>query len=69
MKDYTRFVNVFQGCDEIALPTPQGIAATWELIKGLCGNNTPGAALPFGRLTACCYSGGYSSGYGRLRSN
>lgn len=69
MKDYTRFVNVFQGCDEIALPTPQGIAGTWELIKGLCGNNTPGAALPFGRITACCYSGGYSSGYGRLKSN
>ena len=69
MKDWTRFVNVFQGCDEIALPEPKGIAAEWELIKGLCGNCTPGAALPFGRITACCYSGGYSSGYGRLKSN
>lgn len=69
MKDWTRFVNVFQGCDEIALPEPKGVAAEWELIKGLCGSCTPGAALPFGRITACCYSGGYSSGYGRLKSN
>lgn len=69
MKDRTQYVNVFQGCDEIDLPKPQGIAATWDLIKGLCGNHTPGAALPFGRITACCYSGGYSSGYGRLEAN
>ena len=69
MKDYCQYVNVFQGCDEIDLPKAEGVAASWKFIKGLCGNNTPAAALPFGRLTACCYSGGYSSGYGRLMKN
>ncbi len=69
MKDYCGYVDVFQGVDEIDLPKPEGIAAAWRLIKGRCGNNTPAAALPFGRLTAGCYSGGYSSGYGRLMYN
>ena len=69
MTDYCQYVDVFQGCDEIALPEPQGIAARWRMIKGLCGNNTPAAALPFGRITAGCFSGGYSSGYGRLMRN
>ncbi len=69
MMDYCRYVDVFQGVDEIGLPKPEGIAAAWRLIKGRCGNNTPAAALPFGRLTAGCYSGGYSAGYGRLMYN
>ena len=69
MKDYCGYVNVFQGCDEIDLPAPQGVAAAWRFIKGRCGSNTPAAALPFGRITAGCYSGGYSSGYGRLMYN
>ena len=46
MKDYCRYVDVFQGVDEIDLPEPQGLAAAWRLIKGRCGNNTPAAALP-----------------------
>ena len=69
MRDYCGSVNVFQGCDEIDLPRPAGVAAAWRFIKGRCGNNTPAAALPFGRITAGCYSGGYSSGYGRLMYN
>ena len=69
MTDYCGHVNVFQGCDEIDLPAPQGVAAAWRFIKGRCGNNTPAAAQPFGRITAGCYSGGYSSGYGRLMCN
>ncbi len=69
MKDICQYVDVFQGVDEIDLPKPQGVAAAWRLIKGRCGNNTPAAALPFGRITAGCYSGGYSSGYGRLMYN
>ncbi len=69
MNDFYRYVDVFQGVDEIDLPEPEGLAAAWRLIKGRCGNNTPAAALPFGRLTAGCYSGGYSSGYGRLKYN
>ncbi|MDR0896577.1 MAG: glycoside hydrolase family 92 protein [Oscillospiraceae bacterium] len=69
MRDYAGYVNVFQGCDEIDLPTPEGVAAAWRFIKGLCGNNSPGAATPFGKMSVCCYSGGYSSGYGRLMAN
>ena len=69
MKDYASYVNVFQGCDEINLPKPTGVAAAWRFIKGLAGNNTPGAAWPFGKMTACCFSAGYSSGYGRLMVN
>lgn len=69
MKDYCQYVDVFQGVDEIDLPKPEGLAAAWRLIKGRCGNNTPAAALPFGRLTAGCYSGGYSAGYGRIMYN
>jgi len=66
---YTDCVDVFLGCDEINLPEPKGVAAAWHFIKGLAGNNTPGAALPFGKLTACAYSGGYSSGYGTIGVN
>ncbi len=69
MKDYCAYVNVFQGCDEINLPEARGIAAKWKFIKGLCGNNTPAASLPFGKINAGCYSGGYSSGYGNLMKN
>ena len=69
MKDYCAYVNVFQGCDEVELPAPQGVAANWKFIKGLCGNNTPASSLPFGKLNAGCYSGGYSSGYGSLMKN
>lgn len=69
MKNYCKYVNVFQGIDEIDLPKPQGVAAAWKFIKGLCGNNTPAAALPFGRIMAGCYSSAYSSGYGRLMMN
>ncbi|MBQ8952769.1 MAG: glycoside hydrolase family 92 protein [Clostridia bacterium] len=69
MEDYASYVNVFQGCDEIDLPKPVGVATAWRFIKGLAGNNTPGAAWPFGKMTACCFSAGYSSGYGRLKVN
>ena len=30
-------VNVFQGCGEIDLPQPEGIAARWFFIKAGCG--------------------------------
>lgn len=65
----TEFVNVFQGNGAIELPEPQGVASTWHFIKALTGNTHPGAARPFGKLTACCYSAGYSSGYGKHRIN
>ncbi len=62
--DFCKFVNVFQGCGEIDLPEPKGIAARWFFIKAGCGNTTPAASLPFSRLTAGPYSGGYPTGYG-----
>jgi len=65
----TDYVDVFLGSGGIDLPEPQGVAKTWHFIKGLAGNTTPGAALPFGKLTACAYSGGYSSGYGNIGIN
>lgn len=64
MSDLCGYVNVFQGCGEIALPVPDGPAAGWHFIKGLSGNTAPGAQLPFGRMTVEPYSGGYPSGYG-----
>ena len=69
MTKYTDYADVFLGCDEIDLPEPRGVAARWRFIKGLCGNTHPGAVLPFGRLSCCCYSGAYSAGYGRNMPN
>lgn len=69
MKDFCSFVNTFQGCGEIDLPKPQGVAKTWHFIKALSGNTHPGAVLPFGKISCCPYSGGYSSGYGKNKLN
>ncbi len=59
----------FLGCGGIDLPRPQGVAAAWHFIKGLAGNNNPGAMLPFGKLSVCAYSGGYPTGYGHNKVN
>ena len=64
MKDFCRFVNVFQGSGEIDLPKPEGIASAWYFIKAGCGNTSPAAALPFSAMSAGPFSGGYPSGYG-----
>ncbi len=64
MIDFCKYVDVFLGCDEIDLPAPQGIAATWKFIKGITGNTNPGAALPFGKYSCCAYTAGYPTGYG-----
>lgn len=69
MKDYCKYVNVFHGCAEIDLPKPEGVAATWYFIKGLSGNTSPAAALPFGKMSCGCFSGGYPTGYGRQEVN
>ena len=63
MRDYCRYVNVFQGCGEIDLPKPEGIAARWFFIKAGCGNTSPAATLPFGAISAGPFSGGYPTGY------
>lgn len=69
MKTPVEFVDVFLGCGGIELPAPEGVASAWHFIKGLAGNNNPGAVLPFGKLSVCSYSGGYPSGYGHLKVN
>ena len=67
--NYSRYADVFLGNGAIDLPEPQGVAAAWHMIKGRAGNTTPAAAIPFGKLTACAYTGGYSSGYGHVGTN
>jgi len=62
--DYCAYADVFMGCEEMDLPKPEGIAATWYFIKAQCGNTSPAAALPFGKMTAGPFSGGYPTGYG-----
>ncbi len=69
MKRAYDYVNVFQGCEKINLPKPEGIAATWLFIKALVGNTSPFASYPFGRMSCGPYTGGYSSGYGNYRPN
>ena len=65
----TRYADVFLGNGAIDLPEPKGVAAAWHMIKGKAGNTTPAAAIPFGKITACAYTGGYSSGYGHVGTN
>ena len=67
--DKNQYVDVFLGSGPVDLPKPQGIAAQWRFIKGLAGNTTPAAARPFGKMTVCAYSGGYSAGYGPIGIN
>ena len=62
--DYCKYVNIFQGCGEIDLPKPQGIAAKWFFIKAGCGNTSPAAMVPFGAMSVAPFSGGYPTGYG-----
>lgn len=61
---YTDYVDVFQGCGEIDLQKPEGIAAKWFFIKAGTGNTSPAATLPFGGMSVSPYSGGYPQGYG-----
>ena len=69
LMNLTRYADVFLGNGAIELPEPRGVAGTWHMIKGKAGNTTPAAAIPFGKITACAYTGGYSSGYGHVGTN
>ena len=62
--DYCAYADVFHGCGEMDLPKPEGIAATWFFIKAQSGNTSPAATLPFGKMNAGPFSGGYPAGYG-----
>ncbi|WP_061961623.1 glycoside hydrolase domain-containing protein [Demequina flava] len=58
-------VDPFIGAEPTDLPAPTGLAATWWAPKPLIGNTHPGATHPLGMVSACAYSGGYPTGYGR----
>lgn len=62
--DYCKYADLFYGNGEINPPPTDGIAANWLYLKAQCGNTVPHAALPFGRITAGAFSGGYPCGYG-----
>ncbi len=62
--DYCKYVDVFYGNGEVDHYAEEGIASKWFYIKALCGNTTPHAVLPFGKMSVGAYSGAYSSGYG-----
>lgn len=53
------------GTGAVRLPPSEGIARNWNWEKAQTGNTSPGAVLPFGWVSACAYSGAYSSGYGQ----
>ncbi|GAB95161.1 putative alpha-1,2-mannosidase [Kineosphaera limosa] len=62
-------VDPFIGTGATDLPPPQGLAAAWWWPKPQVGNTHPGATYPFGMVSACAYSGGYPTGYGRYDFN
>lgn len=62
-------VDVFYGNGETDRFFEDGLASKWFYIKALCGNTTPHAALPFGKMSVGAYSGGYPTGYGTHRPN
>ena len=63
--ELTRLVDPFWGCGAVRNPESQGMARGWNWLKAQVGNTHPGAVMPFGWVSACAYSGNYSSGYGR----
>lgn len=62
--DYCKYADVFYGNGETDHYYSDGLSSKWFYIKALCGNTTPCAVLPFGKISACAYSGGYPTGYG-----
>ena len=62
--DLCRDVDVFYGNGMVEHFPEDGIASKWFYINALCGNTTPHAVLPFGKMSVGAYSGGYPTGYG-----
>ncbi len=69
MKDFCKYVDVFYGNGEVDHFPEKGLASKWYYIKALCGNTTPHAVLPFGKMSVGAFSGGYPSGYGNHYPN
>jgi len=59
-------VDPFWGSGGSTAAPSEGMARGWNWEKAQTGNTHPGAVLPFGWVSVCGYSGGYSSGYGRF---
>jgi len=59
-------VDPFFGTGGTTSAPSEGMARGWNWEKAQTGNTHPGAVMPFGWVSACGYSGGYSSGYGRF---
>lgn len=66
---YTSLVNPFHGCGDVRTGKLVPPANTWHPIKGLAGNTTPAAVLPFGKYSCLTYDGAYPSGYGVNKPN
>ncbi|MBQ7901391.1 MAG: glycoside hydrolase family 92 protein, partial [Clostridia bacterium] len=62
--NYCKYTDVFYGNGEVDHYYSDGLASKWFYIKALCGNTTPHAVLPFGKISVGAYSGGYPTGYG-----
>ena len=67
--DYCKYADVFYGNGETDHYYSDGLSSKWFYIKALCGNTTPCAVLPFGKISAVSYSGGYPCGYGTHHPN
>ncbi len=63
-QDYCKYADVFYGNGEIDHFAEEGLSSKWFYIKALCGNTTPHAVLPFGKMSVGAYSGAYPTGYG-----
>ena len=59
-------VDPFFGTGGTTSAPSEGMARGWNWEKAQTGNTHPGAVMPFGWVSVCGYSGGYSSGYGRF---
>lgn len=59
-------VDSFFGTGGSTAAVSEGMARGWNWEKAQTGNTHPGAVVPFGWVSVCGYSGGYSSGYGRF---
>lgn len=64
MKDFCQYADPFYGNGQVTRFAEDGTASKWFFIKAQCGNTTPHAVLPFGKMSVGAYSGGYPTGYG-----
>ncbi len=62
---YIGLVDPFWGNGAVNSKPTSGMARGWNWLKAQTGNTHPGALLPCGWVSACPYSGAYSSGYGK----